>query len=158
TARSPAARPRCPRAGGRTSRAEPTRAGGCRTKTRARSWARTWAQTEPLGRPRLRPCRLETPLRLGIRVGGQWPFLQDFDVVAGMIRIDRADDVRVQIGMREREAQDELHRRHAAEQIVEPHLLPAVPLHALVLALRRRPLRRATADHDAGARRGGLGD
>ena len=56
--------------------------------------------------------------------------------------------------MGEGEAQDELHGRHAVEQVSEHHLLPAFPLHPVVLALGWRALGRAAPNDDTGSRLG----
>ena len=61
------------------------------------------------------------------------------DVVLEMLGIDRADYVRVQIRMREREAQDELHGGHAFEQIIEVHVPPPLPLRSGHLLLNCAP-------------------
>jgi hypothetical protein len=72
--------------------------------------------------------------------------------------IDRPDDVRVQVRMGERETQDELHGRHAVEQVSKDYLPPPFPLHSVLLALGWRTLRRTAPNDDAGSRLGGRRD
>jgi len=91
-----------------------------------------------------------TALGLGVHIRRQRALPHDIDVVLEMGRIDRPDDARVKARVGEGEAQDELHRRHATQQIVKPHLLPPCPLHAVVLALQGRTLGGAASNDDAG--------
>src|SRR5262245_25566343 len=53
--------------------------------------------------------------------------------------------------MAERKAQDELHGRHAVEEIIEASLLPSGPLTPFLLSLRWGALGRAAANDDAGS-------
>src|SRR5205814_274553 len=125
------------------------------------TWSRTWltlrvrmgvAMIAPFGSVRCRTRSVEAALGFGVHVRRQWALQQHVDVVLEMLGIDRADYVRVQIRMREREAQDELHGGHAFEQIIEVHVPPPLPLHSGLLSLGGRALGRAAPNDDAGSR------
>src|SRR5438552_938845 len=68
-----------------------------------------------------------------------------------MRRVDRTDDRRIQIRVRESEAENELHRGHAVEQIIEMCPAPAFPLQTCLLPLGWCSLCGTTADDDARA-------
>src|SRR6266478_1938817 len=75
-----------------------------------------------------------------------------------MRRVNRADDRRVQVRVRESEAENELHRGHAVEQLIEMCLAPALPLQPCLLPLGWCPLCGAAANDDARALLSGSGD
>ena len=62
---------------------------------------------------------------------GSGPIAAVGEVGAEVVEVRGADDRGVEVGVREREAQHELHARHAVEQVVELGLVPPVP-HGLV--------------------------
>src|SRR5947208_15278 len=72
--------------------------------------------------------------------------------------VDRADDRGVQVRVRESEAENELHRGHAVEQVIEMRPAPAFPLQPSLLPLGWRSLRRTTANDDARALLSGRSD
>jgi hypothetical protein len=85
--------------------------------------------------------------------------LQDVEVGLQVRRVNRgADDGRVQVRVRESEAENELHRGHAVEQVIEMCPAPAIPLQPGLLPLGWRSLCRATANDDARAVLSGSSD
>src|SRR6266851_5318105 len=98
-----------------------------------------------------RACSSQTVFGLLVEVRRQWPLLQNVEVGLQVRRVDRADDGRVQVRVRESEAENELHRGHAVEQVIEVCLAPAFPLQPRLLSLGRCSLCSPTANDDARA-------
>ena len=84
--------------------------------------------------------------------------LQDVEVGLQVGRVNRADDRRVQIGVRESEAEDKLHRAHTIEQVIETRPTPALPLQPSLLPLGWRSLSGAATNYDARPLLSGSGD
>src|SRR6202035_4921298 len=74
---------------------------------------------------------------------------QNVEVGLQVLRADRSDDCRVQVRVRESEAENELHRGHAIEQVIEMCPAPAFPLQPGLLSLGWRSLCCAAANDDA---------
>ena len=84
--------------------------------------------------------------------------LQDIEIGLQVGRIDRADDSCVQIGVRESEAENELHRAHTVEQVIETRPAPALPLEPSLLPLGGCSLSCAATNYDASPLLSGSGD
>jgi hypothetical protein len=72
-------------------------------------------------------------------------------------RVNRTDAGRVEVRVRGREAENELHRGHAVEQVTEMGLAPAFPLQPGLLPLGWRPFCGTAANDDACALLSGRG-
>lgn len=68
-----------------------------------------------LHRPWRRPGGGKAPFRLGIKIRRQWTLVQNVHIRSQVIRVHRADDGGVQVGIAEREPENEFHRRHFAK-------------------------------------------
>jgi len=73
-------------------------------------------------------------------------------------RVDRTDDGRVQIRVREGKPENELHRGHVVEQVIEMRMAPALPLQPSLLSLGWRTLSGTTTNDDTCASLSGSGD
>src|SRR5215472_10108368 len=118
------------------------------------AWARLLFPT----RLRRRTGGSEAVLCFFVEIGRQRSFLQNVEVRLQVGRVDRADDGRIQVRVREREAEYELHRRHAVEQVIERGAAPALPLQPRLFSFGWRPLCGAAANDDTCALLSSYGD
>src|SRR3990172_3772474 len=79
----------------------------------------------------------QAALRLGVQVGRQRAALGSLEIVLQVGDVDGPDDGGVEVRMAEGEAQDELHARHAVQQLVQACALPQLPGFVLPSLLRR---------------------
>ena len=84
--------------------------------------------------------------------------LHDVEVGLQVGRIDRADDRGVQVGVRESKPENELHRGHTVEQIIEIGPAPALPLEPSLLPLGGCSLSGAATNYNASPLLSGSGD
>ena len=121
-------------------------------RRRKRSFRNCWIAIRASSGQRKHPvhesrCGFRTRLALAKRT--VWSPLQNVEVGLQVLRADRSDDCRVQVRVRESEAENELHRGHAIEQVIEMCPAPAFPLQPGLLSLGWRSLCRAAANDDA---------
>src|SRR5437879_6221769 len=96
----------------------------------------------------------EATLGLGIQGRRERPLQQGVDIILEMRRVDRPHDARGHVRVGEGEAEDELHRGHPLEHVIESCLLPALPLRTCLSAPGGGPLGSTAPDGNARSRVG----